>query len=50
LIHNPIFEKVWKTINNLKIKKDEIALSMAANFQINCEEQKNVHKKDPRLF
>lgn len=42
-IYNPTFE-VWKTINNLKThfknKEDEIALSMVANLQIHCKEQK----------
>ncbi|VVC40097.1 Zinc finger C2H2-type,Homeobox domain-like,HTH CenpB-type DNA-binding domain [Cinara cedri] len=44
LIYNPTFEEVWKIINNLKTcfnnKDDEIALSMVANSQIHCEEQK----------
>jgi hypothetical protein len=53
--YNPTFEEVWKTINNLKTyfknKEDEIALSMVANLQIPCEEQKKfTQKKTYRFF
>jgi hypothetical protein len=49
-IYNPTFEEVWKTINNLKTyfknKEEEIALSMVANLQIHCEEQKKCTQKN----
>ncbi|XP_029342320.1 tigger transposable element-derived protein 6-like [Acyrthosiphon pisum] len=48
-IYNPTFEEVWKTY--FKNKEDEIALSMAANLQIHCEEQKKfTQKKNYRFF
>jgi hypothetical protein len=47
-------EEVWKTINNLKTyfknKENEIALSMVANLQIHCEEQKICIQKKIRDF
>jgi hypothetical protein len=54
-IYSPTFEEVWKTINNLKTyfknKEDAIVLSMVANLQIHCEEQKKfTQKKYYRFF